>query len=93
MLIVGELIHEGEEEGDEVTIPDVQVDVLILFGLKERDLVDFDLPECGAVEGMQCAMRMTTEFVVDTCKELRDLPLGNGRCEVNIPGRQTGEGV
>jgi hypothetical protein len=35
VLVVRELIHEGEEEGDEVTVPDVQVDILVLFGLEE----------------------------------------------------------
>ena len=91
MLIVGELIHKGEEERDEETIPNMQVNVLILFGLEERNLVDFDLAQCGAVKGVQGAMPMTTEFIIDAGEELGDLLLGNGGGEVDIPGGETGE--
>ena len=53
MLVVGEFIHEGEEEGDEVAVPDMQMDVLVLFGLKEGDGMNFDLSEGGGVEFVQ----------------------------------------
>ena len=62
VLIIGELVHEGEEEGDKVTIPDVEMDVLILFGLEERDGVDLDLAERGLVEGKEDAMQNTAKI-------------------------------
>ena len=37
VLVVRHLIHEREEEGDEVAVPDQQVDVFVLFGLEEGD--------------------------------------------------------
>lgn len=37
VLIVRHLVHEREEEGDEVAVPDQQVDVFVLFGLEEGD--------------------------------------------------------
>jgi hypothetical protein len=51
VLVIRHLIHEREEEGHEISIPNVQVDVLVLFGLEERDGVDLYFAECGAVEG------------------------------------------
>ena len=50
MLIIGHLIHEREEEGDKVAVPDMQVDVLVLFGLKEGDGMNLDLAKCGSIE-------------------------------------------
>ena len=40
VLVIRHLIHEREEEGDEVAVPDQQVDVFVLFGLEEGDGMD-----------------------------------------------------
>ena len=50
MLIIGHLIHEREEESDKVAVPDMQVDVLVLFGLEEGDGMNLDLAKCGSIE-------------------------------------------
>jgi hypothetical protein len=94
MLVVGELVHEGEEEGDEISVPDVQVDVLILLGLEERDGVDLEFAERGAVEGVQDAVQEAAEeFFIEPRDELCDLLLGNGGGQVDVPGGQAGEGI
>jgi len=85
-------IHEREEKGDEETVPDVEVDVFVLFGLEEGDGMDFEFAEGCAVEGVQGAMENPAkEFVVKPCKELGDLLLCDGGGEVNVPGGEAGE--
>ena len=37
VVIARHLVHEWEEEGDEVAVPNMQVDVFILFRLEEGD--------------------------------------------------------
>ena len=49
MKIVRHLVHEWEEEGDEEAVPNMQVDIFILFGLKKRDGMDLYFAEGGAV--------------------------------------------
>lgn len=91
MLVVGELVHEGEEERDPERIPRVHEDVFVLFRLEERDGVNFELTERAAVEGVEQAVQMPAQFVIEARDELRELLLNDGRGEVNIPRGQAGE--
>ena len=94
MLIVGHFVHEREEEGDEITVPDVQVDVLVFLGLEEGDGMDFQLAEVGAVDRVQQAMQgVVKKFCIEPGDELRDLFLRNGRGQVNVPGGEAGESL
>jgi hypothetical protein len=55
--------------------------------------VDLDLPQRGAVEGIEDAVQETAKiFFIEAGDELRDLFLRDGGCEINVPGGQTGEG-
>ena len=54
--------------------------------------MDFEFAERGAVESVEGAMQMTTQFVIKAREKLRDLLLCDGGREVNIPDRQAGEG-
>lgn len=93
MDVIGELVHEREEEGDEIAVPDVHVDILVLFGLEERNGVYLDLAKRGAVECVQSAVQDVIEiFLIDFGNELRDLLLCNRWREINIPRGQAGEG-
>jgi len=53
VLVVWQLIHEGEEETDPERIPNVEQNVLVFFRLKEGYLMDLEFPKRGIVEGMQ----------------------------------------
>ena len=93
MNVIGELIHEWEKEGDEVAVPNMHVDVFILFRLKERDGMYLYLAKCGAVEGEQGAMQASAKvFIIESCNELGDLFLRDRRREIDIPCGQAGEG-
>lgn len=92
MLVIGELVHEGEEECDPERIPRVHEDVLVLFGLEERDGMDLELTERAAVEGVEQAMQMPAQFVIEARDELCEFLLNDGGSEVNVPRGQAGEG-
>ena len=70
----------------------MEQDVFILFGLEERDGVDFDFSEGAAVESVEDAMQKSAEeFFIEAREELRDLLLGDGGGEVDIPDGKAGE--
>src|SRR5690606_1561566 len=92
MLVVRELVHEREEECAPERIPGVHEDVLILFGLEERDGMDLELSQRAAVKGVEQAMQMSAQFFVEPRDELRKFLLNDGGREVNIPRGQAGEG-
>lgn len=91
MLIVRKFVHEGEEESAPERIPGVHEDVFVLFGLEERDGMNFELTQCAAVEGVEGAMQMPAQFFVEARDELRKFFLNDGGCQVNIPRGETGE--
>ena len=79
MDVVRHFIHKREEEGDKETVPDVQMDVFILFGLEERDGMDLYFAERGAVKFVEQAVKSVVEiFGIQPREELRDLFLSNG---------------
>ena len=88
MPVIGQFIHEGKEETDPEGIPNVEEDVLVLFGLEERDGMDFELAKRAAVECVKQTMKMPAQFVIEAREKLRDLLLRNRRGEVDIPDRQ-----
>jgi len=54
------------------------MDVFVLFRFEERDGMDADLAERGPVEGVQQAMQVAAQFVVEARDELGDLLLCDG---------------
>jgi len=91
VLVIGQLIHEGEQETDEEAIPVLQVDVLVLFRFEKRDGMNADLAKCIAVEGVQQAVEVASQFVIYARYELCDLLLRDRGCQVDIPDCQAGE--
>lgn len=93
VLVIRKFIHERKEERDEVAVPDVQVDVLILFGLEKGNGMNLDLAKRGGIEFVEQFVQGSVEiFVVEPCDKLRDLLLRDRGREVNIPGGEAGEG-
>jgi len=94
MLVVGHFVHEGEEEGDEVSVPNEQVDVFIFFRLEEGDGVNLQFAERGVVKFVEQAVQSVAEiFGVDPRYELRDLLLCDRGRQVDVPCGQAGEGL
>ena len=88
MKVVRHLVHEGEEEGDEEAVPNMQMDVFVLFGLEEGDGVDLYFAERGAVKFVEQAVKCVVEiFGIQLREELSDLLLCDGGRQVNIPCR------
>ena len=78
--VVRHLVHEREEEGDEETVPNMQMDIFILFGLEERDGMDLYFAKRGAVKFVEQAVKSVVEiFGIQPREELRDLLLSDGR--------------
>src|SRR5689334_14201689 len=75
VLVIWHLIHERKEKTHPERIPDVEQNVLILFGLKEGDAMDLELPERASIKCIQQTMQMPTQFVIEAGDELRNLLL------------------
>jgi hypothetical protein len=92
MLVIGHLIHEWKEKTNPERIPDMQKDIFVLLGLKERDAMDLELPKRPAVEFVQQTVHMSPQLVIEAREKLSDLLLCDRRREIDIPGRQAGKG-
>jgi len=55
--------------------------------------MDFEFAERAAVERVQEAMQMSTQFVIEAGEELCDLLLGDRGGQVDIPDVETGKGL
>ena len=91
MLVIRQLVYEGEQIADEVSVPVLEMNVLIFFGLEKRDRMNADFAECVAIESIQQAVQVAAHFVIKARDELRNLFLGYGGSQVNVPDGQAGE--